>query len=308
MSYYKYIPKYIVMQENGKTVLVPLDFSEYSFKAAELAFDIANYCDGVVLFIHANFVPIADYTYTELASSSFDYPDEEFVTNMHMQIDRQMEQFISAIKNNILSGQLPDVKFDYKVIDGIPEEVINRLAKRTEAYCIVMGTRGNSQKESDLLGSVTAEVIDTSLCPVFAVPEDSHVCTLKSVNKISFITNFDPRDADCFQTMLSIDGFAGKTISMTILYDDDTKSIYAKEEDAERLFSDKFPQISIEYTKMSQEDLLENTNTFIKDNGIDLLVLPTHKRNIFSRLFSPAVAHKMVFHSNTTLLAIQSKK
>ena len=41
MSYYKYIPKYIVMQENEKTVLVPLDFSEYSFKAAELAFDPA---------------------------------------------------------------------------------------------------------------------------------------------------------------------------------------------------------------------------------------------------------------------------
>ena len=52
------------MQENEKTVLVPLDFSDYSFKAAELAFDIANYCDAIVLFIHSNFVPIAYYTFT----------------------------------------------------------------------------------------------------------------------------------------------------------------------------------------------------------------------------------------------------
>ena len=36
---------------------------------------------------------------------------------------------------------------------------------------IVMGTRGKSQKELDLIGSVTAEVLDSTKLPVFAVPE-----------------------------------------------------------------------------------------------------------------------------------------
>ncbi len=36
---------------------------------------------------------------------------------------------------------------------------------------IVMGTRGKNAKELDLIGSVTAEVMDGCTTPIFAVPD-----------------------------------------------------------------------------------------------------------------------------------------
>ena len=36
-----------------------------------------------------------------------------------------------------------------------------------------MGTRGKSQKDIDLIGSVTAEVIERSRVPVLAIPENT---------------------------------------------------------------------------------------------------------------------------------------
>ena len=57
--------------------------------------------------------------------------------------------------------------------EGIPEEEILRYSKEQQPCIVIMGTRGRSQKDVDLLGSVTAEVIERSRVPVLAIPENT---------------------------------------------------------------------------------------------------------------------------------------
>ena len=59
-----------------------------------------------------------------------------------------------------------------------------------------MGTRGKNQKDIDLIGSVTAEVIDRSRTAVLAIPENTPFKQFSEVKRIAFITNFDQRDKD----------------------------------------------------------------------------------------------------------------
>jgi nucleotide-binding universal stress UspA family protein len=75
--------------------------------------------------------------------------------------------------------------------DGIPEEEILRYAKEYKPQIIIMGTRGRSQKDIDLIGSVTAEVIERSKTFVYAIPEHTPLKTFNDIKKVAFVTNFE---------------------------------------------------------------------------------------------------------------------
>lgn len=66
-----------------------------------------------------------------------------------------------------------------------------------------MGTRGRSQKDIDLIGSVTAEVIERSKTFVYAIPEHTPLKTFNDIKKVAFVTNFDQRDLIAFDTLIT---------------------------------------------------------------------------------------------------------
>ena len=87
--------------------------------------------------------------------------------------------------------------------EGIPEEEILRYAKEQRPKVIIMGTRGKSQKDIDLIGSVTAEIIDRSRTAVLAIPENTPFKEFNEVKRIAFLTNFDQRDLIAFEAFFN---------------------------------------------------------------------------------------------------------
>lgn len=78
-----------------------------------------------------------------------------------------------------------------------------------------MGTRGKGRKESDLIGSVTAEVFESACVPVLAIPENVPFVGFENVKSIAFFTNFDQQD------LLAVDTFMRllpRSVSVCILY------------------------------------------------------------------------------------------
>lgn len=74
------------------------------------------------------------------------------------------------------------------------------------------------------------------------------------------------------------------------------------EEEVLRYTKEYRPRIIIMGTRgKSQKDI------DIKSNHIDIITLTSYKRNIFSRLFNPGIARKMIFHSDTPLLVIYGR-
>lgn len=87
--------------------------------------------------------------------------------------------------------------------EGIPEEEILRYSKEYRPRIVIMGTRGKNQKDIDLIGSVTAEVIERSRVPVLAIPENTPFKQLAEAKRIAFITNFDQRDLIAFDSLIA---------------------------------------------------------------------------------------------------------
>ncbi len=73
-------------------------------------------------------------------------------------------------------------------------------------------------------------------------------------------------------------------------------------------FRNQYPELIIEYSIVKHDDILDSLDNYIKNNAIDILTLTTYKRNIFSRLFNPGIARKMIFHSDTPLLVINTRR
>ena len=73
-------------------------------------------------------------------------------------------------------------------------------------------------------------------------------------------------------------------------------------------FKKQYPHAHISHTVLADGDLLLAIEKFVRDKQIDVIALSTYRRNILARMFNPSIARKMLFHTDTPLLVIDSKK
>lgn len=288
-------------------VLIPVDFSNYSMKACEFGFNFAQDIGAEVVLLHVYFTPI--YATSLPYGDVFNYQlsDEENVRNILQKVHADLNALSDKIKEKVASGEFPNVKYTCILREGIPEEEILRYSKEISPRIIIMGTRGKNQKDIDLIGSVTAEVIERSRVAVLAIPENIPFKQFKDVKRIAFITNFDQRDLIAFDSL--INSMKIFHFSVSLIHLSDVKDTWdeIKLGGIREYFHKQYPQLDIHYDVVQNDDFLNSLDAYIKTNQIDIITLTSYKRNIFSRLFNPGIARKMIFHSDTPILVIYGR-
>ncbi|MBP9507339.1 MAG: universal stress protein, partial [Bacteroides sp.] len=233
--------------------------------------------------------------------------DEQTIKTILQKVHSDLNALSDKIKAKVANGEFPDVKFTCVLREGIPEEEILRYNKEQSARIIIMGTRGKNQKDIDLIGSVTAEVIDRSRTTVLAIPENTPFKQFDEVKRLAFITNFDQRDLIAFDSFINI--WKPFHFSVSLIYLTDIKEAKdtwneIKLAGIKAYFQKQYPELKIEYDVVMNDDILKNLEQYIQTSKIDIITLTSYKRNIFARLFNPGIARKMLFHSDTPLLVI----
>ena len=292
---------------DSRKILIPVDFSNYSIKACEFGFNFAKAYGAEVLLLHVYFTPI--YASSLPYGDVFNYQisDEETVKTILQKVHSDLNALADKIKEKIASGEFPDVKYTCVLREGIPEEEILRYSKEQRPRIIIMGTRGKSQKDIDLIGSVTAEVIERSRTAVLAIPENTPFKQFSEAKRIAFITNFDQRDLIAFEAFFNT--WKSFHFSVSLIHLTDAKEVKdtwneIKLAGIKEYFQKQYPELEIHYDVVKNDDFLKSFDEYIKTNKIDIITLTSYKRNIFARLFNPSIARKMIFHSDTPLLVI----
>lgn len=295
------------IDKSTNKILIPVDFSAYSLKACEFGFHFAQNVGAEVLLLHVYFTPI--YATSLPYSDIFNYHvDEENVRNVMQRAHNEITAFSDKIKEKIGSGDFPNVQYSCVLREGIPEEEIIRYAKETRPRMIIMGTRGKDQKDIDLIGSVTAEVIERARIPVLAIPEKAVIKQLSEIKRIAFITNFDQRDLIAFDSLIN-SSLKDFKFSVSLIHLSEVKDTWneIKLGGIKEYFQKQYPNLEIHYDVVQDDNFLINFDRYIKSNQIDVITLTSYKRNIFSRLFNPGIARKMIFHSDTPLMVIYGR-
>ncbi len=147
-----------------KRILVPVDGSPASMKAALMAIDIAKTYGSKITFFSVVRRPELIGT---AISGGIGYAGDlrKVVEGLTDRQRKMLDEFVEGLN-------CTDVNCTKDILVGEPYEEIISHAKYIEADLIVMGRRGYSKVQRFFLGSVSQRVVSDAPCPVLVVNED----------------------------------------------------------------------------------------------------------------------------------------
>lgn len=303
---------------SGRRILVPVDFSDYSFRAARIAFELARIHSTEIVLLHAYALPSRAAAFSMSLSSSL-VPDPAADDTLEdIQADRDvasaaresMDRFAADIRDYIKTGVFPAVKFSTVVNAGIPETVINDYARDTKPLLIVMGTRGADKKEREMIGSVTAEVLDSCRFPAFTVPESARISAVQDLHQVLFFSNLDDDDIDALNALASI--FPEAQLHVTIAHIPGRRDRRSDVARSSEMLLDyckvHYPAYTFSLREIHLDKVVEDCKSIEASCGVQLIVLPNKRRSVFSRLFNPSLAHRLLFHADTPMLSVPVRR
>jgi nucleotide-binding universal stress UspA family protein len=152
-----------------KKILVPLDGSEHSLRALDVAVQIAKKFDSKITLIHVYSVAVRPAVVPE--------PTPMATFGIPVMTPAEVSSVIEATRKagaRILAEGEQKVKAegleaDMKLEEGHAVQEIIRVSKEGGYDLIVIGARGISKLREILLGSVSDAVIHHATCPVLVV-------------------------------------------------------------------------------------------------------------------------------------------
>lgn len=281
-------------------ILIPYDFSDPVDKTIDFGFSVANCLNAEVIIMYVYFSP----TFTISAHNdlnTYSISDSELLRRIISTANADAENMTNLINARINKSELPDIPFSFELKEGVPEDQILDYCKKYKPEMVVMGTHGK-KNATELIGSVTAEVMESSAVSVFAIPQNFSLNNIDGLKKVAFLTNFDQKD------LIAID----KTIKLFNKSDLEIYFIHASEKaetwsevilsGIKTYFSSHYPEIKTHYELIGRSDSTEVIEDYLQQKNIDLLALNTRRRKLFSRLFNLGLAYKMVLNSDTPML------
>lgn len=295
-----------ITADQVKKILIPVDFSDYSIKACELGINHAYEIGAEVMIMHAYFSPYFPSAIPIGDTLAYQINEEENVQNVLKRVQIDMENICTLVNRKMESGELPKVKYNYMLREGLPEEEIIAYSKEYRPTLIVMGTRGKNQKDMDLIGSVTGEVIEINKVPVLAIPENVPFDNLGEAKNIAFATSFNQRDLIAFDGFMEIIKPYPVHIHLFNISTSRNEWNEIRLTGVNEYFKKQYPNADITHTVLDDGDLLLAIEKFVRDKQIDIIALSTYRRNILARMFNPSIARKMLFHTDTPLLIMHA--
>lgn len=289
-----------------KEILIPVDFSDYSLVACEFGFRLAHDMDCKVKLLHAYFTPFYPASIPFGDTFTLQTTDKDLFQDIRNKTEREMQNLTEKVENLIASGTIPKISYNSVLVEGLPEEEIISYSKKMRPTAIVMGTRGKNAKDLDLIGSVTAEVMEGCKTPVFAIPEGAKIRSLSEMKSIVFLTNFQEREFKAFDIMMRfLRPYPIKVYLAHIAKKEDVWN-EIKLSGIQKRYSELYPHLQIDYKLLDQNEGLEVAlDKFADAHSVDMISLSSSRRNIFARIFNPGIARRVIFHSDTPLLVIK---
>lgn len=302
-----------VMKLTGMSniLLIPVDFSESSMLAVRTGFYLAKRLQLKPVILHAYFASpltlVAPFG-TNVDDNQIEEAEEE------QDLLNFAENRINKLKNTICKFQkeelLPELEFEVKLVEGVAEQAIHDYVKSNRPLMIVMTTRGINKKGADLIGSVTAEVIDACKVPVLAVPDTYELKGVDNIKKVLLLCSLTRFDIITLRGLMRTFDFPSCDFylaAMDYLHYPNSKELIVQ---LKNYFEEIYPTANFHIVDMKDKNFDDNIKHVLNDENIQLIIAPNKKVSPLARFFKPTLAHKILFEKDVPLLALpfSSKK
>ncbi len=270
-------------------VLVPVDFSEDSVNALEMAVEFANEMDHNLRLIHV----IKDAVFYQRnfsLSNLVDIKNEKVIQNLK----KLVEQYGAKVKNEI----------DFRIRSGKVYNEIANQAKYGEAELIVIGTHGTSGFEELWLGSNAYKVVNNSPCPVMSLRNSYK---RHQFNRIVLPIDDTPETRQKVPYTARIAKQFNSEIHLICVSETKKESVITRIESYAAQATSFFKNNDIKYASETiiGSNLTDITIDYAMRCDADLISIMTEQSESTKNIWLGPYAQQMVNHSPVPVLSIQ---
>jgi len=288
--------------EDIDKILVPIDYSVYSKNACEYALGIAERLNAEIMLFHSYYFNVMPLV-TVAEPFTYQVGTEQSLAEIKELAEKNMMDFYLTLKNEVDLKNIQNVRLNFRLTHGIPEEEILNYCNEYNPGVIIMGTRGHSADDEVLFGNVTTKVVEDATVPVLTIPEISKYQGINRTN-ILYATNFDKSDIKAIRKLLSL--VYEFDVKIYCVHIGKTKWDSVLMENLKEHFDEHYSGYEMECALIEGNDVLKELQKFIDDKRIDIIAMNTHKRNFITRFLNPSLTRRMLFHTQTPLLVFHA--
>jgi nucleotide-binding universal stress UspA family protein len=272
-------------------ILVPTDFSDLSKVAVNYAIKVANKFDGTVTLLHviSGIVPVRG----DMSSR---------IKKVEMELVAQAQLDFAPVVKEAQKLNKTDNDITSKIEKGESfGKVLKAFVKKNKFDLIVMGTRGASGVSKYVLGSNTVSVLEESPIPVLAVPGNAEFKTFKNVVYATDLKHFEREVRTILPYLKIFDSTLHVFHVVEKLKDAENLEVVVKK--ALKKVDYRKSTVRIDKSKKIEPAI----ESFVHALKADLVIMFTHKRNFYEKLFNRSMTKEMAFQTNVPLLAFKGK-
>lgn len=276
-----------------KKILVPIDFSECSEYALEVAAQLAKDHNTELVALHM----------MGLSQAVLNKDDSEDVMQAMFYMKLAEKRFTEFLGKDYLKGiTVHTTVQNYKEF-----QEINMVAKEFDCDLIVMGSHGASGVREMFVGSNTEKVVRHSDIPVLVIKNRVHNFKLE---KVVFASNFDDEVVSVFHKASRL--FNLFEAPMELVYINTPGDGFRSSQEMHNRFlqfilaakADQKYKITdiVTYNAYSvEEGIFEYSNLI----NADAIAMPTHGRKGLAHFFSGSIGEDLVNHSDLPVITFK---
>ncbi|WP_438425891.1 universal stress protein [Aquimarina macrocephali] len=277
-----------------KKILVPIDFSEYSEYALQVAALLAKQQNAEIIVLHMLGLSEAVLIKNEAQEAN------EAMYYMKLAEKR----FSTFLDKEYLKGiEVTETVQNYKIFSEI-----NEVAHEKEADLIVMGSHGISGlREEVFIGSNTEKVVRTSDIPVLVIknPVDNFV-----LKEVVFACDFKVENIKAYHNAMTL--FNSLGVNIHLLYvnlpgEQFRSSDQIEERVKEFLFKADSGNLDM-YNKVAcfnDYSVESGVFNYSKKINADIIAIPTHGRRGLAHFFNGSIGEDIANHANKPVITFK---
>lgn len=280
-----------------KRILIPTDFSPNAYNAIKYAMELFKTEDCEFFILHTYYLP--------------GYAKDNLLVPEPTDADREKVQADSNMKMEKLKGQMEPFetnsihKFMFLAEFGPFYEVIDRIVEQEDINIIIMGTRGQTDNKTVILGSNAVNLMEKiRQCPVMAIPSN---IMFKTPNEIVFPTNFSEHyNHKDLNTLVEVARLTNAPIRVLHIQKD--KSLSGSQLKNKELLEKTLEPAIFTHHTLYNIDVNDGVRCFIQSRESEMIAFVNKKHNFFGSIFSNPMVRELGKYTHVPILAMHDSR
>lgn len=280
-----------------KRILIPTDYSQNAFNAIEYAMKLFQNESCEFFIMNSYYLSGMDRDNLLVPK-----PSKEKRKEAEDRAGQKMEDLKTKMRP---FEQNEKHDFFYKVEFGPFFQTIKNEVEKKEIELVVMGTQGQSDEKSVILGSNAVNLIEKiRSCPVLTIPS---VATFKNPNEIvfptSFRTHYKLKELDMLVEIAQI-----TKAPIRILHIQNKRALTKAQEENMAVLLKALESAEVTQHRLYYIDVSDGVKAFVQSRESEMIAFVNKKHMFFGSIFSNPMAKELAMQTKVPLLAMNDKR